>query len=500
MVGRIKISLFFVCLFLVGSVYADGGDALICMEAENFAANQAGEEHTWELVTEPAGFSGKGALSAQPDNGINEDIDYGDSPNTDYKVNFVKTGKHYVWVRGYGVSNGNSIHIDLDHREVETAQEMDLASNNWQWNNEGDDDEAYLEIKTPGVHVISLCMREDGAMVDKIILTTNPDYKPEGAGPMESTKGGIMFFKSEASGDRETVGKVSIPVILTTTEPGETYTVAYSITPGTAVKGDYKVKGKKLVFKPGETKKTINIDIKQDGKDEDDESFTVVLSNPTGPDAMLGATVSHTYTIMDPRPLVAFATASSGVAVSEGVSDILLKLTNAYDKKISVKCTVDGKAGGTVVFKPGQREQSLKVNVPSGSSGAIKVAITEITNAKPGGQVKHKVVICERVYSSLDGAYYFRYASGERFEKYAKVGKYADAMISFKGSDDRFIFWRGSSYMPFLDTADGKSFVEVLVPQNGDGPFRKMVTVLVVDSTTSTSTHTFESSRVHRRV
>ena len=213
MVGRTRIGILVVSLLLVGAVYADGGyfiqqdgpDALICIEAENFAANQAGEQHTWELTTEPAGFSGKGALVAMPDEGINEDIDYGDSPNTDYKVNFVKTGKHYVWVRGYGVSNGNSIHMDLDHRELETAQEMDLATNQWQWNNEGDDDAAYLEIKTPGEHIISLCMREDGAMVDKIILTTNPDYKPEGTGPVESTKGGIMFFESKASGNRETI-------------------------------------------------------------------------------------------------------------------------------------------------------------------------------------------------------------------------------------------------------------------------------------------------------
>ncbi|MHC4665624.1 MAG: Calx-beta domain-containing protein, partial [Planctomycetota bacterium] len=319
-------------------------------------------------------------------------------------------------------------------------------------------------------HIVSLCMREDGAIVDKIILTTNPDYRPEGHGPVQSTKGGIISFESGVSGNPETVRKVSIPVVLTTSEAGGTYTVEYSIRSGTAAEGDYRLKGNKLIFKPGETKKTIDIDITQDGLDEKDESFTVVLSNAAGPDAMLGSTASHTYTIKDPRPLVTFATSSSGVAAGEGPSNLLLKLTDAHDKAVSVKCTIDGKAGGTVVFEPGQTEQNLKVNVPSGASGVIKVAISEISNGKTGEKVNHKVIICRREYDSLNGAYYFRYPSGERWEKYAKVGDYADAMVKIGAGDDRLVFWRGSSYLPFLDTADGKSFVEVLVPQNGDGP------------------------------
>ena len=130
------------------------------------------------------------------------------------------------------------------------------------------------------------------------------------------------------------------------------------------------------------------------------------------------------------------------------------------------------------MFKAGQTEQSFKVAVPDGASGVVAVSISNPQNAKLGEKVAHKVVVCKRAYNSLDGAHYIRYRSGDRFEKYAKVGKYTDAMISFKGSDDRFIFWRGSSYMPFLDTAGGKSFAEVVVPQNGDGPGRRFDNVM----------------------
>jgi hypothetical protein len=99
--------------------------------------------------------------------------------------------------------------------------------------------------------------------------------------------------------------------------------------------------------------------------------------------------------------------------------------------------------------------------------------LVQARNAVLRGRNDHTVSICKKSYSQLGGAFYFRYPSGERWEKYAKVGQYADAMVRIGPGDDRLVFWRGSSYLPFLDTADGKSFVEVLVPQNGDGPGRR---------------------------
>jgi len=468
-------------LSTAGSVHAGSGyfiqqggpDGIVCMEAENPSAKQAGEEHTWEFTTDKAGFSGKGAMVALPDKGRNEDIDYGDSPNTDYEVHFVRTGRHYVWVRAWGVDSGNSCHLDLDHRELNTAEQIGLASDGWYWNGEADNGPAYLDIETPGNHIISLCMREDGAMVDKIILTTNPDYRPEGHGPVQSTRGGILSFATGASANPETAKKMSIPVVLTTSEPEGTYTVDYAIIDGTTTPRDYRVQGKRLVFKPGETKKHIDIEIINDGIDEDAEVFNVVLSNPSGPDAMLGPTVSHAHTVLDPRPLVSFAATSSGVASGQGSVDVSLVLTHAYDKLVSVNYTVQGRAGGKVVFKPGQTEKGFKLDIPSGTRGAIDLAVSDPVNAKLDEKTVHRVVICERVYQGIDSAYYFRYASGERWEKYAKVGPYADAMITFADSDDRFIFWRGSSYLPFLDTSEGRCFVDVLVSQNGDGPARR---------------------------
>jgi hypothetical protein len=108
--------------------------------------------------------------------------------------------------------------------------------------------------------------------------------------------------------------------------------------------------------------------------------------------------------------------------------------------------------------KTGQIEKNLRVDIKA-----------DAKNAVADGRSEHTVNTCSRSYARLGGAYYFRYGSGERWEKYAKVGSYADAMVRLGDGDDRLVFWRGASYLPFLDTAKGKSFAEVVVPQKGDG-------------------------------
>jgi hypothetical protein len=480
---RISLLFLVVSFFLTNGLFAGPGyyiqqpgpDGIISIEAENYKANEPIEGHYWKLTIERGGSSGAGAMVALPDNDADEDDpDYEDTPFVDYEVHFVRTGKHYIWVRGWGIDDGAKGHVDLDHRELDNGKEMEFDEDRWNWAHESDEDDyAYFEIETPGVHTISLCMHEDGLTVDKIVLTTNPDYRPRGTGPAASTDGGVMSFAAAQMSELETAKReVLIPVELASTGKGK-FSVDYAVTGGTADSSDYVLKAGTLTFNPGDKQRHIRLSIVQDGKDEQDETLVIELSNPKGTQAQLGMVKTLTYTIADPRPVVEFAASSSGVAAYEGSSQVLLKLTNAYDKAVSARCTVDGKAGGTVVFKPGQTEQSLKVNIPSSASGVIKVAISEVDNAKLGQNINHKVVICEREYNSLDGAYYFRYASGERWEKYAKVGQYADAMVRIGPGDDRLIFWRGSSYLPFLDTAEGKSFVEVAVPQNGDGPGRR---------------------------
>ena len=68
------------------------------------------------------------------------------------------------------------------------------------------------------------------------------------------------------------------------------------------------------------------------------------------------------------------------------------------------------------------------------------------------------------------GAYYSKINSGQEFEKYSRTGDYADIIVDLGQNSGKFIFWRGSSYLPYFKVDGKKYFVEEVVPRDGDGP------------------------------
>jgi len=202
-----------ICLFsvvftlgLAGSVvnavsfYQDDvPDGILSMEAENFDRNTPQGIHRWEFVMEPTGFSGTGAMRALPDTGdliINEPEQYLTiCPRLDYEVKFIRSGRHYIWVRWYAISNEtNSCHVGINGNHNPTS---DRAGNvftyfQWLWASDTELDQyerLTMDIPSPGEYTINVWMREDGYWFDKIVFTTNPDYTPTGEGPPESSRG-----------------------------------------------------------------------------------------------------------------------------------------------------------------------------------------------------------------------------------------------------------------------------------------------------------------------
>ncbi|KPL23469.1 MAG: hypothetical protein AMJ75_06045, partial [Phycisphaerae bacterium SM1_79] len=47
----------------------EGPDGIVSVEAENFDENTPQGGHTWDLITDPVGFSGAGAMRAMPNTG-----------------------------------------------------------------------------------------------------------------------------------------------------------------------------------------------------------------------------------------------------------------------------------------------------------------------------------------------------------------------------------------------------------------------------------------------
>jgi hypothetical protein len=124
--------------------------------------------------------------------------------------------------------------------------------------------------------------------------------------------GPTVGFETVSSSGIETITPALLNVVLTNPESGETYTVDYAATGGSATGGgvDYTLVPDTLTFNPGETLKQVSIAIVDDGPGEPDETIEVTLSGATGLNIALGTSL-HTYTITDYLPDVTFDTATS---------------------------------------------------------------------------------------------------------------------------------------------------------------------------------------------
>ena len=161
-----------------------GAAGLVVFDVAGFETNTDGSTHTWITGTRP-GNLGPYALYASPDNGTNNNTGYvGVSPRLSYRVNFVATGTHYIWVHAYAPdTNDDSVHIGLDGQAVGTADRISGFGHGWLWSRETmDGTHAEINIPTPGIHTIDVWMREDGFEFDRIIITTDPSFVPTGDG------------------------------------------------------------------------------------------------------------------------------------------------------------------------------------------------------------------------------------------------------------------------------------------------------------------------------
>jgi hypothetical protein len=75
--------------------------------------------------------------------------------------------------------------VGLDGQEVVTAQAIDIPKQvGYVWSDGADT----VQILSTGVHTHNIWMREDGTIADKFVLTTDPNYIPNGTGPAESPR------------------------------------------------------------------------------------------------------------------------------------------------------------------------------------------------------------------------------------------------------------------------------------------------------------------------
>ena len=164
---------------------AGGPAGLVSMEAEHVSRRIPRGNRNWLLFTSPAGFSGQGLLQATPN--VGAVFAPANSPRLDYRIRFAKAGTHYVWIRGLAPTTGDdSIHVGLNGRPraILTGLRPFYA-----WSNKAlNGARVTIHVEKPGLHTLNIWAREDGAAIDKIVLTTSAGFRPVGLGPAESPR------------------------------------------------------------------------------------------------------------------------------------------------------------------------------------------------------------------------------------------------------------------------------------------------------------------------
>jgi hypothetical protein len=185
------------------SPFEEDANGFLVVEAENYLSNTPGtgsSPEVWTLVTDKPGYSGVGAMQTLPDNGGTSPSpdQLAQSPRMDYRVKFIKTGTHYVWIRGSAgtggpggtTGNSDSLHFGVDGQHVVALAGINNTAFVWSRSIQSSLGNYLFDVVAPGEYALNIWMREDGSYLDRILITTNANYTPAGLGPDESGRTG----------------------------------------------------------------------------------------------------------------------------------------------------------------------------------------------------------------------------------------------------------------------------------------------------------------------
>jgi hypothetical protein len=152
-----------------------GNGGPVVIEAENALRAVASSDGTsiWKKESYGTGYVGEGFM-AVPDSGRRNDPFSAESARLDYALRFASKGSHYLWVRTNGNNDGGQmIHAGIGLDPSDWGLKVHAGFGRYAWTRL-----SAFEIKKPGDHLLSLWMCEDGAMIDRIIVTKDPRFEP----------------------------------------------------------------------------------------------------------------------------------------------------------------------------------------------------------------------------------------------------------------------------------------------------------------------------------
>ena len=212
--------------------------------------------------------------------------------------------------------------------------------------------------------------------------------------PVTPAPGSVMFEAANYSISE--FSNVSVKVIRG--NGADSFSVSYSTQDGTAKAGmDYTAKSGLLTFNVGELSKIIDIPILNDNVHENDEAFTVVLTD-LPPDVKLGTPSTMTVTIKDDDPLPKFSISSFQTTEgNSGTKDFSFNVTmsaaSSFDTTVDFFTDTDSEnnndyqnVSGTLTFAAGETQKTIVVKVNGDTlleeDEVFLVKLTNPTNAE----------------------------------------------------------------------------------------------------------------------
>ena len=148
------------------------------MQAEEYSNSYLGNNADfWTEQDDATGFYGLGYAQAPSFSSYAPyTVAETDAPKMSYDIDFTKTGTHYIWARVNFPDNGSdSFYYGIDNDIVGDDRKVVTSTyNNWVW----DSGNKSIYISSTGRHTLDIYMRETGAKVDMIVLTTDASYNP----------------------------------------------------------------------------------------------------------------------------------------------------------------------------------------------------------------------------------------------------------------------------------------------------------------------------------
>jgi len=177
---------------------------VVAIEAETYnelvPAPVAGFSFVFDTGYE--GYSRTGYMQSLP-RGTNISSDITRSPRLDYRVQFNQAGTIYLWGRANApTSSENSFHLGMNGQLL--VDRIDVPTiGAWAWFAKT---ATSIQIPAAGVYTINYWLRESGCCIDKIVLTTDPNYVPAGYGPRDPWLGPALAMAPSvdlvATGDK----------------------------------------------------------------------------------------------------------------------------------------------------------------------------------------------------------------------------------------------------------------------------------------------------------